>query len=193
MPHLDVILQMIQSYGLAILVPFSVLEGPIVTVIAGYLAHLGYLNLIAVYLVCVAGDLVGDALLYAAGRYGAEALPPRVARWLGLSEARQIALIDHFAEKGGRTLLFGKWTHSAGMPILVAAGLSRMNFLHFLGFNLLGTLPKTLAFTLIGYYLGAAYSSIDGYIYNGSQILLALMILAGAGWLGWQGWRRLCR
>jgi membrane protein DedA with SNARE-associated domain len=172
-----------------ILLPLSVLEGPIVTVIAAYLAQHGYMNVLAVYLVCVLGDLIGDSLLYAAGRFGTNWLPVRLSRWLGITEARQLALTQHFEFKGGRTLLFGKWTHSAGMPILFAAGMAKMNFALYLWFNLLGTLPKTLLFVLVGYFLGAAYASIDAYIYRGSQILLGLTVVVGGAYL-LRNWRR---
>lgn len=183
MPSHDTALALIQAYGLWILAPFTILEGPIVTVIAAYLAHQGYMNVVAVYFLCIAGDLIGDSMLYATGRFGAGWLPARLTRWLGLTEAREVALTAHFAEKGGRTLLFGKWTHSAGMPILIASGMARMNFASYLWFNLLGTLPKTLLFVLLGYFLGAAYSAIDTYIYRGSLVLLAIAVLAGGFYL----------
>ncbi len=183
MPSHETVIALIQAYGLWVLAPFAILEGPIVTVVASYLAHQGALNLIGVFWVCVAGDLIGDGLIYALGRFGATALPDRVARWLGLSQARKLALGTHFATKGGRTLLFGKWTHSAGLPIMLASGLAHMNFASYLWYNLLGSLPKTLLFCAIGYYLGAAYSAIDGYIYRGSAALLALGLLAITGYL----------
>ncbi|MEO8530859.1 MAG: VTT domain-containing protein [Deltaproteobacteria bacterium] len=186
MPSHDMALSLIETYGLWILVPFAIFEGPIATVIAAYLAQLGFMNVFAVYVVCVAGDLIGDALLYATGRFGTGLLPLRVSRWLGMTQARQLALSQHFDAKGGRTLLFGKWTHSAGMPILVASGVARMNFSKYLSFNLLGTLPKTLLFVLLGYFLGAAYSSIDSYIYRGSQALLIAALVAGGAYLLWQ-------
>lgn len=180
---LDAALQLIQSHGLWILLPLAAIEGPIVTVIAAYLAQLGYMNVAAVYLVCVLGDLIGDSVLYAAGRYGPRWLPQRASRWMGITDAHRTALVDHFRTAGGRTLLFGKWTHSAGMPILVASGMARMNFARYLWFNLLGTIPKTLAFVLVGYSLGAAYASIDTYIYRGSQVLLVLAVLVGGLYL----------
>lgn len=183
MPSLDAVLQLIQGYGLWILAPIAVIEGPIATVIAAYLAHQGYMNVVAVYLVCVLGDLVGDSVLYAVGRYGAGSLPPRLSAWLGMTRARQIILTEHFRTKGARTLLFGKWTHSAGIAILVASGMARMNFAGYLWVNLLGTLPKTLIFLLIGYFLGATYSLIDSYIYRGSLVLLAVAALLGGLYL----------
>ena len=177
---------LIQAYGLWILAPFAILEGPIVTILAAYLAQRGFLPVIGVYLVCIGGDLVGDALLYALGRFGAGRLPARLTRWLGMTEARKLALSAHFNERGGRTILFGKWTHSAGAPILIAAGMAHMPFGSYLWFNLLGTVPKTLALVLIGYYFGAAYAVIDAYIYRGSLLLLFVVALGGG--LYW--WRR---
>jgi len=175
---LDSVLQLIQSHGLWLLVPFAIVEGPIVTVIAAYLAKLGYMNVWAVYAVCVVSDLVGDAMYYAIGRYGTHLLPERWLVKLGLNEARQLTLTDHFAEKGGRTLLFGKWTHSTGLPIMLASGLARMNFAAYLWYNIIGTVPKTALFVAIGYFAGAAYSSIDTYIARISLALLAAALIA---------------
>ncbi len=177
---------LIQGYGLWILAPFAIIEGPIATVLAAYLAHEGYLNVYAVFTVCVAGDMMGDALLYAVGRYGAGRLPLGLTQRLGMTKARHMTMTQHFVAKGGRTLMFAKITHSAGLPILIASGMARMNFTLYLWYNLLGTLPKTAFLVLIGYYFGAAYGLIDAYIYRISLVLLVLLILGG----GYVLWRR---
>lgn len=186
LPNLDAVMALIQGYGLWILAPFAIIEGPIATVLAAYLAHQGYMNLAAVYAVCVAGDLMGDTVLYTVGRYGAGRLPAGVTRRLGVTEARKLAMTQHFTAKGGRTILFAKITHSAGLPILIASGMAQMNFTLYIWYNLLGTLPKTAILAVIGYYFGAAYGLIDGYIYRISLVLLVLLILGGAYYI----WRR---
>lgn len=185
LPNLDAVLTLIQGYGLWILAPFAIIEGPIATVLAAYLAHEGYLNLAAVYAVCVAGDLMGDGLLYAVGRFGAGRLPLTVTARLGMTEARKLTMTQHFSTKGGRTLVFAKITHSAGLPILIASGMARMNFTMYMWYNILGTLPKTAILLLIGYYFGAAYGLIDTYIYRLSVVLLFVLIL-GAGYYIWR-------
>lgn len=186
LPNLEAVLALIQGYGLWILAPFAIIEGPIATVLAAYLAHEGYMNVVAVFVVCVAGDLIGDALLYLVGRYGAGRLPPAITQRLGMTQARKLALTQHFTAKGGRTLMFAKITHSAGLPILIASGMARMNFTLYMWYNLLGTLPKTAFLVLIGYYFGAAYGLIDAYIYRISLALLFLVIVGG----GYYMWRR---
>lgn len=176
---LDSALQLIQSHGLWLVAPFAVIEGPIVTVIAAYLARLGYMSLSGVYIVCVLSDLVGDALYYGIGRAGPKFLPERWQNRLGLTEARKISLGEHFAEQGGKTILFGKWTHSVGLPIMIASGMARMNFASYMAYNLIGTIPKTAIFMAIGYFIGHAYASIDNYIFRLSLFLLVGVIAIG--------------
>lgn len=186
LPNLDAVVALIQGYGLWILAPFAIIEGPIATVIAAYLAHQGYINLAAVCAICVLGDLIGDALLYLLGRYGAGRLPISLTQRLGMTEARKLAMSQHFTVKGGRTLMFAKITHSAGLPILIASGMAKMDFALYMWYNLLGTLPKTAILVFIGYYFGAAYGVIDAYIYRISLVVLVVLILGG----GYYIWRR---
>jgi len=179
---LDTLPQLIETYGLVLLVPLSIIEGPIVTVIASYAARLGYMNIYAVFVVCVLGDLIGDGALYCIGRTGGRWVPPQSRRWLGIDRARTVKLVHHFRGQGGRTLILGKITHSAGFLVLLAAGAAKMPFGKFMLFNTVGTLPKTAFFCVIGYTIGHAYASIDGYIGKVSVILLIAIIAAAVGW-----------
>lgn len=178
----DTLPHLIQTYGLALLAPIAILEGPIVTVIASYVARLGYINIYAVYVICVVADVVGDAGMYWVGRTGNRWVPLRWRRRLGMDRARTVRLVHHFRKQGGRTLIIGKLTHSAGFLVLLAAGAARMPFGKFLLFNTLGTIPKTAFFCVIGYTIGHAYASIDGYISKISVILLIVLIAGGVGW-----------
>lgn len=176
----EVVLEMMRSHGLWLVGPMAVIEGPIVTVIAAYLAKLGYMTLLGVYLVCLLGDLVGDAMYYWIGRIGPALLPERWLVKLGMTEARSLALNGHFAEKGGRTLLLGKWTHSMGLPIMLASGAARMNFTAYMWYNLVGSIPKTALFVAVGWFLGSAYSAVDTWIWRislGLALVVAVVLL----------------
>ncbi|MFT4150505.1 MAG: DedA family protein [Paracoccaceae bacterium] len=182
---IETVIALVKAHGLALIAPLSILEGPIVTVIAAYLASLAYLNIYAVIVVVILGDLIGDVILYGAGRWGSG------ARWmarLGLSDEKLGQLTAHFADKGPRTLVFGKWTHSAGAAVLFAAGVARMPFGTFLFWNTLATVPKSLLFVAIGYSFGHLYNQIDDWIGRISAVLLTLLIM-GAG-LWWWNRRR---
>ncbi len=173
----------IQAHGLYILFPLAVVEGPIVTVVAAFLASQGYLSLLAVYLAVVLADLVGDVAFYLTGRYGKQLLLDRWGHYVGITRARLVMLEDHFRSHGGKTLLIAKATHSLGFAALLAAGASHMRFGPFLWYNLLGTLPKCLFFLLVGYLLGSSYLQIDSYLFRYSLLVVVVAVIALVYWL----------
>jgi membrane protein DedA with SNARE-associated domain len=61
-----------------------------------------------------------------------------------------------------------------------------MPFPSYLWYNLLGTLPKSLALVAIGYTFGYAYNQIDSYIFQGSLIVGVGVVLAFLFWLWWR-------
>ena len=88
MAAVDTVLNTLQTHGLALLFPLAILEGPIVTVIAAYVARLGYLNIVAVYVVVVVADLVGDVVSSMIGRASHGAVPV-LGPQAGLNEKRR--------------------------------------------------------------------------------------------------------
>lgn len=171
MTSLDWISSSIADYGYAALFAASMLEGPIATVIGAFLASQGLLELSGVYATVVLGDLSGDLLYYGIGRLGRR-------RWRGvfsLRRQRHLAALQAYLHKhAGKTLLVGKLTHAAGFLVLLAAGASRIPLQRFLGYNLLGTLLKSAAFALLGYFAGAAYHRIDTYLWLASCAAISL-------------------
>ena len=173
------ILAWIASYGYYVIIPAAVVEGPIVTVLAGFLASHGYFSFFGVYAAVVLADLIGDALYYIIGRFGGRRLVLRWGGRFGLTEERFGNLTNYFKNKGGRVILFGKLTHSAGWMTLTAAGVAGMPVWEFLWYNLLGTLPKSLGFLVLGYYAGAAFRTIDSYISKAGIIIFVILLMAG--------------
>ena len=55
-----------------------IVEGPLVTILAGFLASLGQFNLLICYPLIVVGDVIGDVFMYAQGRWGGK---PAVEQW----------------------------------------------------------------------------------------------------------------
>ena len=173
-------------YGYAALLPLTTIEGPAVTVFAGFLAAQGLFDVAGVYAVAVLGDLIGDFTYYAVGRWASgrwTALPPsnRQGRWAARLRQRVSVLAPRIRTRAGAMLLFGKLTHSAGFAVLLAAGAARVDLRRFLAFNLLGTLPKVLVLVLRGYWFGRLYAAwqgdlrlagLVGFVLAGSALLL---------------------
>jgi membrane protein DedA with SNARE-associated domain len=61
-PSLTEVVQWLLYYKYFVLFPIMVVEGPIITIIAGFLVSLGHLNGLAAYAVLVAGDVTGDSI-----------------------------------------------------------------------------------------------------------------------------------
>jgi membrane protein DedA with SNARE-associated domain len=88
-----------------------------------------------------------------------------------------------FKNNAKKTLLFGKWGHAFGFPILISAGIVKENFQEFLWVSVVGTIPKTLFLLAIGFYFGAAYQNIDRYFTDAVVgIVIVVIIAAVAYW-----------
>ena len=169
---------MLAAYTYAVLFPLSVVEGPIVTIIAGYLAYLGYVNPALIFLVCLGGDLTGDLAWYAAGRWSRHGSGLRVGRYVGITPDRQLKIERHFEKHSGKTLLLGKLTQGVGALVLVGAGAARMRPSRFMAFNLIATVPKSLALLLFGYYFGKAYAQAASALDYAALATVVLLVLA---------------
>ncbi|HET6240167.1 MAG TPA: VTT domain-containing protein [Acetobacteraceae bacterium] len=185
-------------YGYAALLPLAVVEGPAVTVFAAFLAAEGVFSLVGVYAVVVLGDLLGDMLYYAVGRWmigrwtrtrPMDGELDRGGRWAARLRRRIDVLAPRIRTRAGAMLLFGKLTHSAGFAVLLAAGTAHVPIRQFLAYNLLGTLAKSLVLVLLGYWFGKLYASLQGdlqiagmvgFVLVGSALLLLVRrVLAG--------------
>ena len=171
------------QYKYLILFPIAVLEGPIISVLAGFLSSLGKMNFFVAWAVVILGDIVGDLLFYGFGRYGGRRFFDKYGHYFGITADRVIKAEKFFDKHSGKTLLFGKWTHSLGMVILVAAGATRTNLSKFILYNLIGTIPKSLAFMIIGFYFGSLYGRIDNYITYFSIIMVAVVVLFAVSYI----------
>lgn len=178
----DALLDGLRDYGLWIVAFAAILEGPIVTVLSSALAREGLFPLALLAPILLAGDLLGDLLHFALGRYGMRRIPPRWRRALGLGAGRVQMLARHFDTRGGRTLVLAKLTHSAGAAVLVAAGLARMPLLPFILWNLLAAIPKTAGLIALGWYMGTAWRQIDQWLGRGALVALAVILILAAIW-----------
>lgn len=179
------ILALVQAHGILILAVLAVFEGPIVTVIAAWLASLSILSLPQVFICVVLADLVGDTVLYLAGRFAPDWLPVAWARYLGLSRRRVARFLRGFRDNGPRLLVFGKLTHAAGFAMLIAAGAARMPFWQFVLVNTLATVPKSVFFITVGYLGGSAFAAIGQWLFLFSLVVGGVVALFVVWW-----WRK---
>lgn len=158
-PAVTQIFALLYTYSYLILFPLVVVEGPIVTIITGFLASLGFLNPYIAYWVIVAGDLGGDVLYYCAGRWWLRGVFNRIIAFFNVSINRVERTEGELKHHKGKVLFFGKLSHVIGVFILFIAGHAEVPFWDFLWFNFLATMPKSLILLLVGYYFGSTVTS----------------------------------
>lgn len=166
LPHLSQsdIFSLLLQYKYLILFPIIAIEGPIATVLAGFMASMGIMNFFVAYVVILAGDMAGDSLYFALGYWGREKLIRRWGKFLGITVEKTERLEKHFGKHIGKTIIIGKISHVFGVVILLAAGLAKIKFRDFFKFDFIATIPKSLILILTGYYFGkAAIQSIKSF------------------------------
>ena len=171
------VLAWLTHYRYVVLFPAVVIEGPIVTILAGFLVSLGKMNFWICLPVVVVGDVLGDLFMYAQGRWGGK---PAIEKWghhFGIKPGIIVRLEQHFKDHPGKTLIVGKLSHFFGGSVLLAAGMGRMKVAKFLWYNFLGTIPKSLVLLLIGFYFGKAYAKFDNFFTVAGWVVVIVMAL----------------
>lgn len=177
MLDLAAVMAWILTYKYVAVFVLAVVEGPIISVVAGFLASMGQMSLLAALGILILGDLVGDFLHYAAGRWGREAFVDKWGSYLGITTSRVVAMKGYFSEHPLKTYAFAKFAHGIGGVALVAAGLVREPLWKFFWHNVLFTLPKSAALLALGYYFGSALPSIEKYLGVVGQGIVALSVV----------------
>jgi len=183
MLSLDQIIHLLIQYRYFILFPIAIFEGPIISVIAGLLIALKYMDFYVAFPVLVAGDLVGDLLLYALGHWGKKKFAAKWGRYIGINNARLAKIEKHFEKNAGKTLLLGKVFHGIGGVFLFAAGAVNVPFPKFMWFNFLGTVPKSLILISVGFYFGYALATIKSILELVGVFVVGTAAVAILAWL----------
>lgn len=143
--------QAVLEHPYLVLGPFVLLEGPAATITAGTLVSTGAATFWPIWVIVVLAELVGDSLLYLAGR---SARRPWVARLL--TRLKVTALLDRLAGMSlPRLVVTAKLVDALALPAFVSAGRTRVPYLRFATW--VGVTAAVRGLLLIG--LGALFGS----------------------------------
>jgi len=177
--------EIVTSYGYLAVLAGTFLEGEAILVIAGFLAHRGYLELPLVILSAFAGTLAGDQLYFHIGRIKGQAfldrrpgLKARGRRVQDLLARHQVLLILGFR------FIYG--IRTATPFVLGASGVASGRYFVL---NSCGALAWAAAFGAAGYYFGHALEVLLGEVKQFERWIVAGMLAASvAAWI-WSRWR----
>lgn len=171
------ILAILEQYKYWLVFPIAVFEGPIISVISGFLIYLGHFNKFIIYPLLILADLVGDTLYYLIGRYGGRSIFfKKYGSYLGYSDKNEKYIEEHFIKHPAKTLLTAKFSHGLGGTVQATAGIAKMNYYEFIKWNLIGQLPKSLILIIVGFYVGDSYQKINGYLEHIALFTISIFI-----------------
>jgi membrane protein DedA with SNARE-associated domain len=148
---------------------FPLLPSEVIMPLAGFLASIGYLDMRGVVLAGLLGSLLGHLPWYFLGfALGEERLEKLVARhghWIRLRRVHVQKAEAWFDRNNVKAVLLGRLVPGLRTCINIPAGTTRMAFLPYLAYTLLGDAIWTTLLAYGGYALGRDYHLIASYMH----------------------------
>lgn len=175
----EIIITFLQNYGYFALLILSLFEGPIITIIAGFLASMGIFNIFLVYLIVLFSDVSSDIIMYSVGRFGKEKIIPKVYKKLKKRELKLLGLEKFYKNHGIKTIAIAKFIIGPGMWVQIGAGVAKMKFKKFLATISITSLVKSAFLVTLGYFFGHLYKILNNYI-NAIGAIVTTIVLTTA-------------
>ncbi|HUQ29943.1 MAG TPA: hypothetical protein VM103_00255, partial [Candidatus Paceibacterota bacterium] len=127
---------LLHTYSYWILIPVSLIEGPVVAFIAGTLAAAGYFNIYLLAAIFFITDMGKDGFYYALGHFGKKTtLAHKFLDKIGVTETHFDEVRRVWERHPLRTMFFGKLAYGVATGFIVLAGAIRMKLSTFFSYG----------------------------------------------------------
>ena len=174
-------LHLLPYWGYPAMLVLMTLEGPVVTIVSAFLASLGYFNVAIVFVLSVAGDVIGDVILYHIGYFGGPKILSKAQKFLKIKESVVEKLKQKFHENSAKIIFYVKSTTGLSYITFITAGTLRMNLAKFIKNFILGGLVWSSFLVIVGYFFGYAAERISQYIKYAGIIIFAGAVIFFVG------------
>jgi membrane protein DedA with SNARE-associated domain len=157
-------------------------------ILGGFLAHKGAANLPVMMVVGFAGILVGDSLIFFAGRR----LGSQVGRTSGgllskvITAEKRARVAELFARHGQKIVMIARFMPGVRAVTYFTAGSVGMAYWRFILWDGLAAILSAPFFVWLGFYFGDKLDLVFDRLKDGQAVVLALVVVGGLVWL----WRR---
>src|SRR6516165_1668329 len=150
-------------FGLLLLESFGLpVPGETALIACSVLASQGALPIVWVIVVAILAAIIGDNLGYLVARKGGRRLLNRYRLTRRYAEQYLPRGERFFARHGGKAVFFGRFVAVLRVTAAWTAGLSRMDWWRFFGWNAAGGIVWATGVGLVAYYLGDAAAKAIG-------------------------------
>ncbi len=154
---------LILAYKYWAIVPFALFEAPLLSIVVGFFAVTGQLNLFLAFGIVVLGDFTGDTVLYVLGRWGRPLLD-KIGLHLNISATQMQTALDYFGRNDRRAIVISKLVHGVGFTGLVVAGSAKVPYHRFAVTCVGVTIFQSAVLAAVGMVSGRAYQSFAHYL-----------------------------
>ena len=179
----DYITEIILQYRYWILIPLSLIEGPLVAFVAGTLAAVGYFNMYFLAGLFFIRDVGLDGIYYAVGHFGAQtAFVKRMLAKIGITPDHldQVRII--WEKKPFWTMFIGKLSYGIASAFIVVAGTVRMPLGKFFKYGSIVAVLQYGTLLFAGYYLGESVGGSAVRIIENVQYVIAFAAIVITGY-----------
>lgn len=166
------------AYRYWILFPLALVEGPVVSIIAGLLVSHGTFALVPTFIILFLGDAIPDALYYSIGRLSHRGnFLKRHGHRFGITEHRLAAMERLWRHHTAKSVMLSKWAYGLSTALLLSAGLVRLPARKYFSYVVPLAMAQSAALLAIGYYFGSSYQLVSKYIEGAGWIVAAGVVI----------------
>ena len=137
---------------MSMIFPIAFLEGPIISIISGFLVSRGELAFLPALVVVFLGDFLSDIIFYAIGRGGRHAI--QYIPFFHVSEEKLLQIENQYKEHPWKTMIVAKAAYGLGIMFMVASGATRLSWQKFIGYIASLNIIRSALLMAIGFYFG---------------------------------------
>ncbi len=162
---------LIIAYGYYIVFIGTFLEGETILILAGFLAHRGYMDFRYVVLFAFLGSLIGDQIYFFIGRYRGSPMLTKHQRWKS-----KIEVFNRFLRKYNiLVILLFRFLYGLRTVAPFAIGMSDVSIQRFILLNAASALLWSVIIGAVGFLFGHAVDHIMGDIKEIEIAVIALL------------------
>jgi membrane protein DedA with SNARE-associated domain len=179
----EFITELILQYRYWILIPLSLIEGPVVAFVAGTLAALGFFDIFFLAGLFFVRDVGLDGIYYAIGHFGGRtAFAERMLTKIGITDdhLEQVRLL--WVRRPGWTMFIGKLSYGIASAFIVVAGMVKMPLSKFFVYGSIVAILQYGTLLLLGYFLGASFGGNIARIISNVQYVIAFAAITISGY-----------